>query len=267
MRLDGTTFGIAEAAQRATTARLEAYARAPGVDVQRGPGWFAVRTGVDSNDLNGVVSEPGAGVSAPLVGALCAWFAASAVPACWEVTRPDPELTSVLVAAGARPERTGVWSGRPLGPDRPPPEPGVEVRRVRDDADLDAWLDVALDGGWCTSPQDRRARRQLYAAVGLDHRGLRHWLALDRGRPVGFATSFLDGAVVDLVSLGVAAGDRRRGVGRALVAARLADAAAEGARFVVSAPSDDGWQLQRTLGFRTEPVVPDTCFYLPSRAP
>ncbi|HEY5847582.1 MAG TPA: hypothetical protein VIT42_12410 [Microlunatus sp.] len=35
------------------------------------------------------------------------------------------------------------------------------------------------------------------------------------------------------------------------------------ATVVVSALSPDGWELQRTLGFRSVPVVSDTCFDLP----
>jgi GNAT superfamily N-acetyltransferase len=62
----------------------------------------------------------------------------------------------------------------------------------------------------------------------------------------------------------VAESHRRRGIGRALVAARLADAAIRGATRVVSAPSPEGWLLQQTLGFRRVPVVADTWFYLPT---
>lgn len=32
---------------------------------------------------------------------------------------------------------------------------------------------------------------------------------------------------------------------------------------MVSAPSPQGWQLQKALGFQSIPVTPDTCFYLP----
>jgi hypothetical protein len=46
-----------------------------------------------------------------------------------------------------------------------------------------------------------------------------------------------------------------------MTAARIADAA-KIATIIVSAPSPDGWLLQRSLGFSNVPVVADTCFYL-----
>ena len=50
-------LGIAYAAQHTAEAQLAEYAEAPGIAVRRGRDWFAVRTGVDSNDMNGVVSQ------------------------------------------------------------------------------------------------------------------------------------------------------------------------------------------------------------------
>ncbi len=67
-------LGIAYAAQQAAEARLAAYAAAPGLDVRRGRDWFAVRTGVDSNDMNGVVSNGQAEISSELVEDLVGWF-------------------------------------------------------------------------------------------------------------------------------------------------------------------------------------------------
>jgi GNAT superfamily N-acetyltransferase len=144
------------------------------------------------------------------------------------------------------------------------PAAGVDVVRVVLDHHLEKWLDVAAECGWIEDDSDRQARHRLYLALGLDDRALTHWLALERGQPVGFASSFLDANVIDLCNLGVAESHRRRGIGRALVTARLADAARRGATTVVSAPSPEGWRLQQTLGFRRVPVVADTWFYLPT---
>src|SRR6476619_5121610 len=69
-------LSIAYAAQHAAEERLAAYAAAPGMAVRRGRDWFAVRTGVDSNDMNGVVSEAQAEISADLVEDLVGWFRA-----------------------------------------------------------------------------------------------------------------------------------------------------------------------------------------------
>jgi len=255
---------IAYAAQHAAEAQLAAYAEAPGVAARRGRDWFAVRTAVDSNDMNGVVSTSRAEIPAELVEDLVGWFRAGAVSASWLTTRPDPQLTRTLLAAGARADRTGYWSGCSMPAPARQPDAGVEVVRVASHDHLEKWLDVAADCGWIEDDSDRHARRRLYLALGLDDRALTHWLALERGQPVGFASSFLDANVIDLCNLGVAESHRRRGIGRVLVTARLADAAPRGATTVVSAPSPEGWGLQQTLGFRRVPVVADTWFYLPT---
>ena len=252
---------LAQAAQHASEERLHLFFGADGVEVRRGDGWFAVRTGVDSNDMNGVVSTPGAKVSAVLVADLLAWLAGA--PASWLTSRGDPELTDLLLAAGARPERSGCWSGRWVEPV-PAHRNGVEVCRVRTTRDLDRWIDLAAECGWIETASGRGARRRLYLALGLDNSRLSHWLAVDDGEAVGFASDFLDGDVVDLCNLGVLVAHRRRGIGSALVAGRLADAASVGAALAVSAPSTDGWRLQQSLGFQSVPVIPDTWFHLPS---
>lgn len=257
-------LGIAYAAQHAAEARLAAFAAAPDVAVRSGRGWFAVRTGVDSNDMNAVVSTRQAKISQQLVEDLIAWFRAAGASASWLTSRPYPQLTQTLLAAGARPERNGHWSGRGMPTEVRQPDAGVDVVRVVSEHDLNLWLDVAAGCGWIEADRDRHARRRLYLAIGLDDGDLTHWLALDQDQPVGFASSYLDANVIDLCNLGVAESHRPRGIGRALVAARLADAAQRGASTVVSAPSPEGWRLQQALGFRSVPVVADTWFYLPS---
>lgn len=220
-----------------------------------------MRTGVNSNDHNGVLSTAGAVVPASLVADLLSWFGTT--PACWLTTGADRRLGDILIAAGARPERSGSWSGGVLPMPPHPVRAGIEVVRVRDEAQLDSWLELAERCGWIEDVEDRRARRRLFGEVGLSHPALSHWLAVDRGQPVGFASLHLDGGVVDLVDLAVLESHRRRGIGSTLVQARLADAMERGATAVVSAPSPDGWLLQRALGFVSVPVRPDRCFYLP----
>lgn len=250
---------IAGAAHHAAEQRLVDYASAPGVDVRRGVGWFAVRTGVYSNDMNGVVSDTRTHIEVDVIRDLVAWF--GSVPASWLMHRPDVELATSLLKIGARPERTGVWSGRemPMLQDLAAP---CEVVPVRSPFEFDSWLDVAAECGWVHGQADRRARQALQTAMASCE-ALDHWLALDDGEAVGFATSYIDGQVLDLCNLGVVERARRRGIGRALVTARLRAAALRGVAVVVSAPSEDGWRLQQALGFQTASVVADTWFYLP----
>ena len=253
---------IARSAHAAARNRLAALAGAPGVDVRRGAHWLAVRTGAASNDLNGVVSGADVEITEDLVADLAGYFSSADVPASWLTEYADPSWTRVLEAAKARPECTGHWSGRAIGPI-PGVRADVQIARVSSPDALEQWLDVAATCGWLESAEDRDARSQLYTGLGLDHPQLSHWLALVQNRPVGFASAFVDRDMVDLCNLGVAAGWRRRGIGTALVAARLRHAANHDCRIAVSAPSPDGWELQRKLGFHSVPVIADTCFYLP----
>lgn len=255
-------LAVAEAAHKAAESRLTSYSRAAGVAIRRGVGWLAVRTGAASNDLNGVVSEDGSEISPEVVHDLIAWF--GSVPASWLVRRPVPQLTRRLIKAGARPERSGRWSGLLMPATLPEYQIPVEIVRVSSAGALDIWLDLAAGCGWISDDQDRQAQRRLYQALGWEG-ALTHWLALDGDDPVGFASSYSHGQVLDLCNLGVLADRRRQGIGRAMVAKRIAAAAHHKISLVVSAPSPEGWRLQQTLGFVSVPVMPDRCFYLPTR--
>ncbi len=253
---------IAAAAQEAQAGRWTYYGTASEVAMRRGEGWFAVRTGASSNDMNGVVSFPGANITAALIEELTSWFAQA--PATWLTPVPDPVLTRRLIEAGARPERTGYWSGRDMPGAVLPARTGVTIKQVLTGNDLERWLAVATECGWIENGHDREIRRRLYQSLLRPGSALTHWLALEGAEPVGFASSYVHGHVVDLCNLAVVASRRRQGIGRALVSARVAAASSRGATTIVSAPSPDGWAMQQTLGFRSVAVIPDLCFYLPT---
>ena len=256
------------AGHHAARRRVELYAACDGAMVRQGAGWFAVATGVASNDMNGVVSEAGVAMADVVVDELIGWFADLALPASWLTAAADPRLTAVLVERGSIPERTGWWAGRRLDRPRAVPEPArdIVIDRAGSHDDLDDWLDVAASCGWIADPDDRSARRALYCAVGLDHPHLAHWIARRGGTPVGMASSFLCDAAVDMCNLAVVEPYRRNGIGSGLVTHRVRAARSHRARLAVSALSPDGWQLYETLGFVSVPVVPDTWFYLPPPA-
>lgn len=251
---------IADRATASAAARLERFGRAPSSTTRAGEGWVAVATGVWSNDMNGVVSRPGAVVDDATVAGLLAWFADDGLPASWILTGADPALDERLVAHGARSDDDGRWAGGPLTPVEPEPVDGVDVRPVVDGDGLDAWLTVAAACEWLDGDGPRR--RALYVGLGLDG-PLRHWVAWAGDRPVGMASSFVDGDVLDLCNLAVLPDWRRRGIGRALTRHRGVDAAGRGATTVVAALSPEGWALHETLGLRTVPVVPGRWFHLP----
>jgi ribosomal protein S18 acetylase RimI-like enzyme len=122
---------------------------------------------------------------------------------------------------------------------------------------------VARACGWSDNKRDEDARSRLYRAVGLDDSELAHWVAYDGDRPVGMASSWLQGSVVDLCNLAVMESYRRQGIGRELALVRIRAAHEAGATSIVAALSLDGWELYRTLGFESVPVIPNRWFYLP----
>jgi len=268
---------IAAAGHRAARSRLVDLARLADPTRPVGPAassvvaecrvtdaWVAVRTGLDSNDLNGVVAT-GRRVPTPSeLVELHRWWGSA--PACWLASEADPALTEALLQAGWEAERSGRWAGRALDPGARPEaarrrDPSLAVRRVASGADLDAWADVAVECGWC-EPAERDGLRRL---AGLD--ALTRWVAVvaDPGgadRTVGMATGWREADLVELVDVPVVPGHRRRGVGAGLIDAVCSWG--DPATSVVAAPSPDGWALMRSLGFVDVPVEPDVCFY---RAP
>jgi GNAT superfamily N-acetyltransferase len=229
---------------------------------------LAVATGVSSNTENGVVSRDGS-ISDDVVREVVAWLADRRLPASWiHAGGPAGDgLRDELVRLGCREERSGVAMGRDLAElelDLRLPE-GVGIDGIRDEAGVDAWLDAAAGCGWLDGDADRLARRRLFVALGLEpDRPLRHWVARRGDRPIGFATAFYAGNVVLFEHLGVIAEQRRRGIGRALVAVRLEEARRRGCRRAVLAPSPDGARLFGGLGFATAPTPARRWFYLPS---
>ena len=242
---------VAAVAERTALGRLLCQADLPGTEVRGGEGWVAIRTGLGSNDLNGVVSQGAEGVSAADVADLVAWF--DGVPASWLTSRADPLLTELLVAAGARPERAGHWVGRDLVVAEPS-LPGV-VLPLGDPSDH---LDVAQACGWF-GPDERAARREQL----LPHPLLVHRVVRRDGEPVAMATGFV-GTALEVVAVAVRPEHRRQGLARALVEDLVAVGHDRGLGQVVAAPTPDGARLFAAMGFTSAPVTPDVCFYLPT---
>ena len=193
-----------------------------GYPVLAGPGGsFAVRTGIGSNTENGAVLTPEALDDPAALDALLAHVAG--VPASAVLTSPAyPDHVIALTDRGWRPERSAhEMVGRLVVPGGDAP-PGVEVREVLDEVGLVAHTDVFVGDGWFDEPADRDGSLELARRLGPDH-GVRRWVALDGGEPVGAATSVLVAGtdVVALDELCVLSLHRRRRIGTALTRARL----------------------------------------------
>jgi ribosomal protein S18 acetylase RimI-like enzyme len=114
------------------------------------------------------------------------------------------------------------------------------TRRTEPDLDVASDLEVVVAGS-------RDAERfGATAALGnglppdfapgfnstMGHRGWRHYLALDGSRPVAAAALYVDGDIAWAGFAGTMPADRRRGAQSALLARRVRDAHAAGARWI-----------------------------------
>jgi GNAT superfamily N-acetyltransferase len=151
----------------------------------------------------------------------------------------DPHIGASLTERGYRLISFENVLGRALadGVERVSP-PGVEVRRSGDD-EFDAWVDIVADGfahpdsEGVPSHEDfsrdeiEQAERDFAAAGGL------RYMALHDTVPAAGASLHLGDGVAHFAGSATAPAHRRRGIQSALLAARLADAAAAGCDIAV----------------------------------
>src|SRR5262249_15229816 len=146
----------------------------------------------------------------------------------------DPAIGALLTGRGYRLESFENVLGRDLsGGLEPVMPPGVEVRRSDED-EVEAWLDVGVGGSvhpdtpggpWHEEVPRQGpsgAEREGMAAGDVRYAGLRG------GILAGGATMRIAEGVAQLTGAATAPAHRRHGVQTALLAARLADAAAAG---------------------------------------
>jgi GNAT superfamily N-acetyltransferase len=157
-----------------------------------------------------------------------AWYAEQHVPAAFEIApgMPSEALLELLHAHGYR--HTGFhgafagWSSMPAARS-----PGVEVRRVETDAELTAFTD-AYHLGWNNTVS------RIPTGPWLTAPGWSLYLGLCDGAPAGAAILYVADGDAYLADGAVDPAFRNRGVHRALLDRRCADAAAAGAKVVFS---------------------------------
>jgi GNAT superfamily N-acetyltransferase len=185
-------------------------------------------------------------------------FAARGAPVQVELAQlADPAIGTLLTERGYRLVSFENVLGLGLGgeTERLIP-PGVEVRLSGDD-ELEAWLDVVLDGvahpdtegvpSHEEFPREvvERAERDFVAA------GVIRYVALRDGVIAGGASFRIAEGVAQLTGAATAPAHRRQGVQSALLSARLADAAAAGCDIAVvtTQPASKSQQNAQRRGF------------------
>ncbi|MFC7621282.1 GNAT family N-acetyltransferase [Microlunatus sp. GCM10028923] len=174
------------------------------------------------------------------------------VPGSWHVgpsMRPT-DLGDRLRSHGLSPD--GAEPGMALDLsrfDHAPVPAGVEVRRVADRNDLDAWVRT-LGAGFGEGPREAAWVGRMYARLGYESpEPWRHYLARSDGRPVGTASLFTAAGVVGVYFVSTHPDVRGRGIGSAVTAAALRDVTGLGYRTAVLNASKAGHPVYRRLGF------------------
>lgn len=162
---------------------------------------------------------------------------------CWSLLPTEPlELGSALEAHGFREGWQAHWMAIEIASRARAPAPdGVEVGIAPA-----TWKATALpwDGKGIAAVRSR--------LTGAQPRRVWHLGAWREGRPVGHATLHVTTGrlgVGGIYDMGVAAGERRRGIGRALTLAALQIAAAQGCSAATLNATPEGELLYRAVGF------------------
>jgi GNAT superfamily N-acetyltransferase len=169
----------------------------------------------------------------------------------------DPAISALLAGRGYQLESFENVLGRDLsGGPGPVMPPGVEVRRSGED-EAEAWLDVVAEGSVHPDSQGVPWHEEFprEVIIGAERDGLAagevRYAGLLGGILAGGATMRIAEGVAQLTGAATAPAHRRRGVQTALLAARLADAAAAGCdvAVIVTRPGSKSQQNAQRQGF------------------
>lgn len=250
----------AEAAMVAAAARRAAGRRPAGAAfVEPLGGGFAVFTEVGSP----LTKVAGLGFGGPLdedeLRAVEAAYAERGCPVRVEVsTLADPSIGALLTQRGYTLAGFENVLGRPLPADAPAPAGGgPAIERAGADR-LGTWLDVVVTGFAAPDargvPSDESFAREVLEPILRDFAqtdGMATYLALHGGEPAGGASMRTADGVALLCGAATLPAHRRRGVQAALLARRLADAAADGCDVaaVTTQPGSTSQQNVQRQGF------------------
>lgn len=245
---------LAEAALTAGVVRAVPEPGARVLEVAGGVAAFA-RPGSPMNKAIGLGFGPP--VREADVDALLALFRAAGEAARAEIsTLVDPAVFAAFAACGFRLQSFEHVLGLRLAPKAATPS-GIDIVHAGDDADLAVWGEVAAagfavpDGTGAAEDELPHAALEQVLADFARAPGLEHYLARLDGRPAGAASCRFDRGVAQLCGATTLAPFRRRGVQRALLAARLADAASRGCDLAVvtTAPGSQSQANVQRQGF------------------
>lgn len=247
---------LAEAALTAGVVRAVAEPGARVLEVAGGVAAFA-RPGSPMNKAIGI------GFDGPVrtddVDAILDLCRAGGAPARAELsTLIDPAVFAAFADRGFRLQSFEHVLGHRIDPaSTAASATGIEVVRTCDRASEAVWGEVAVagflvpDGTGAAEEELPRAALEQVMADFTRAPGLERYVAKIDGRPVGAASCRFDRGIAQLCGATTLAPFRRRGVQRALLAARLADAARRGCDLAVvtTAPGSQSQANVQRQGF------------------
>ncbi|MFH9011608.1 GNAT family N-acetyltransferase [Streptomyces sp. NPDC017943] len=170
----------------------------------------------------------------------------------------DPHIAARLTERGYRLTSFENVLGLSLSSEHPRFEPEGITVRTSGDEEFEQWLDVIADGFAHPDTQGVASHeefpREVIAAAVRDlvsAAGVRRYSAVCEGTVVGGASVRMTHGIAQLTGAATAPSHRRRGVQTALLAARLADAAAAGCDLAVvtTQPGSKSQQNVQRQGF------------------
>jgi hypothetical protein len=170
----------------------------------------------------------------------------------------DPTVGETLTRRGYRLRGFENVLARALGGEEPGPDAAAIPVTPCGEEDFARWLDVVVTGFAHPDgqgvPSDEEFPRETLERIFRDlasAAGFRRYLAWRDGRPAGGASLRIGDGVAQLCGAATLPAERRRGVQTALLAARLADAAAAGCDLAVvtTQPGSKSQQNVQRQGF------------------
>ena len=211
----------------------------PAGSARRGDGWFALVSGEQSAELNMCALTPGAGAAAveELVGVL-----GPDLPAVvFRSQLADPDTTTRLEHLGF----STAQAHEPLMVCLRPPAPTAGSFRIRRAVEDEIPRGIAISSE--AHEVDRDMLERTLARTPRDVMEL--WLAWDGAEPISAVWLLRGDGVIGVWSMMTPRRHQRRGAGRALLTAALANTWSPDTRFAVLIATPAGRRLYESTGF------------------
>jgi len=208
---------------------------------------LAVRTGLPLTFLNGVARTSFGPDAEDRIRETVAWFRDRGTPFRWWLTPSvqPPDLIRKLAANGLRHFYFATGMAADISDGGPIRDvSGLEIIRVADQSTLSTWIDVFAEG-FSMPDKAKTVWRDVYSRLDT----WRHFLGILDGKPIATTSLCLGGAIGGIFHVVTLPEARGRGVGAAITAAALRDAASAGCRVAALQSSEMAVSVYRSIGF------------------